>query len=80
MTSVNTNSFGIAIARINPELNENEKAQLFGSIALNETPTLEKGKYHVKDMILPNLCPYLGFAEKVTQKFMPLLTKNFLTN
>ena len=22
----------------------------------------------------------LGFAEKVTQKFMPLLTKNFLTN
>ncbi len=23
---------------------------------------------------------YLGFAEKVPQKFMPLLTKNFLTN
>ena len=24
--------------------------------------------------------PYLGFAEKVSPKFMPLLTKNFLTN
>ena len=23
---------------------------------------------------------YLGFAEKVSPKFMPLLTKNFLTN
>ncbi len=29
---------------------------------------------------LVTLPVYLGFAEKVTQKFMPLLTKNFLTN
>ncbi|CCQ50649.1 DpnII family type II restriction endonuclease [Crocosphaera watsonii WH 8501] len=27
-----------------------------------------------------NLLNYLGFAEKVSPKFMPLLTKNFLTN
>ena len=26
------------------------------------------------------LTRYLGFAEKVSPKFMPLLTKNFLTN
>ena len=29
--------------------------------------------------LLPKLS-IIGFAEKVTQKFMPLLTKNFLTN
>ncbi len=59
MTSVNINSVGMAIASINSELNKDEKAQLFGSIAFNEISTLEKRKDTVKGMILANPCPYL---------------------
>ena len=35
-------------------------------------------KEYVLLIMIINL--YIGFAEKVSPKFMPLLTKNFLTN
>ncbi len=35
---------------------------------------------NLKRLCLDTNVYIIGFAEKVTQKFMPLLTKNFLTN
>ena len=46
------------------------------SIGLCSTKIRISGKGTL--MVVPN--NYLGFAEKVSPKFMPLLTKNFLTN
>ena len=53
-----------------------EDASLYSTKRLKETG--EARSHDIK--VINYLRCYIGFAEKVTQKFMPLLTKNFLTN
>ncbi|WP_232287024.1 DUF6883 domain-containing protein [Crocosphaera watsonii WH 8501] len=65
---------------LNPDHDHGKhKARLFSSILGMNTDNAEELRQIIFKVIKTHDAK-LGFAEKVSPKFMPLLTKNFLTN